>query len=155
MKKIDLGQMIQMLGNLGVILGILLLVYELNQNRQMMEAQTRNSIAETSIGLNMDYANNPEMIDARLKDSAGEALDRREALIVQLRNRALWRHRENISYQNRRGLYEEGEYLAQRRGWIRRLNEDGGTRTFWCSRAIDLSEEFVVEMDGLMSNPCN
>ncbi len=155
MKKIDLGQTIQMLGNFGVILGILLLVYELNQNRQMMEAQTRNSIAEASVGLNMAFANNPEMVDARLKDSAGEALDRRGAFLLQIRNRALWRHRENISYQNRRGLYEEGEYLAQRRSWVRGLDEDGRTRTFWCSRAIDLSEDFVAEMDGLMSNPCN
>ncbi len=45
MKKLDLGQTTLMLGNLGVILGILLLVYELFQNRQTMEAQTRNSIA--------------------------------------------------------------------------------------------------------------
>ena len=45
MKKLDLGQIAHLLGNLGVIVGILLLVYELNQNRSMMPAQTRNSIA--------------------------------------------------------------------------------------------------------------
>ena len=46
MKKIDLGQALQILGTAGVILGIFLLVYELNQNRELMAAEIRNSIAQ-------------------------------------------------------------------------------------------------------------
>ncbi len=51
MKKIDLGQTIGVLANIGVIIGILLLVYELSQNRQMMKAQTRNEIAQSTYEL--------------------------------------------------------------------------------------------------------
>lgn len=46
MKRIDLGQTIGILANLGVLVGILLLVYELAQNREMIRSQTRQSIAE-------------------------------------------------------------------------------------------------------------
>ena len=44
MKKIDLGQSLTILANLGVVVGILLLVYELNQTRQFakMEYSARN-----------------------------------------------------------------------------------------------------------------
>ena len=49
MKKIDLGQTLGIVANVGVIAGILLLAYELNQNRQMMQAQTRNAISETIV----------------------------------------------------------------------------------------------------------
>jgi hypothetical protein len=154
MNKIDLGQVIQMLGNLGVVLGILLLVYELNQNRQMMQAQTRSSIAQATSSLIVEMSSNPAMVDAMLKEAAGETLDRREAFLLDLQNRALWRHRENISYQNRMGLYEEGEYLGQRRGWIRELNTDSRERTDWCSRAVDLSEDFIAELDSLLDEPC-
>jgi len=37
MKKIEFGQAIAVFANIGVLVGILLLAYELNQNRQMMQ----------------------------------------------------------------------------------------------------------------------
>ena len=46
MKRFEVGQALQLLGNFGVIVGILLLVYELNQNRDMMMAQTRNELSQ-------------------------------------------------------------------------------------------------------------
>ena len=44
MKKLDTGQLLGLIANLGVIAGILLLVFELQQNRIMMEAQTRHEL---------------------------------------------------------------------------------------------------------------
>ena len=41
MKKIDVGQIITILANIGVIGGILLLAYELRQNNELMEAEAR------------------------------------------------------------------------------------------------------------------
>ena len=48
MKKIDLGQTITIVANIGVLLGIILLVYELDQNRDMMRAQIRNEISRSA-----------------------------------------------------------------------------------------------------------
>jgi len=39
MKKIDLGQFLSILANFGVIIGILLLVFELNQARQFARVE--------------------------------------------------------------------------------------------------------------------
>ena len=51
MKKVDLGQAITILANVGVIAGILLLAYELNQNQRMMQAQTRSQISDTLVNM--------------------------------------------------------------------------------------------------------
>ena len=40
MKKLDLGQLLQVFGNAAVVLGILLLVYELNQNTRALQSES-------------------------------------------------------------------------------------------------------------------
>jgi len=59
LKKLDVGQTLQLVGNAGVIFGILLLVYELNQNRAMMQAQMRSNISDTLVDILVQQANNP------------------------------------------------------------------------------------------------
>ena len=49
MKKIDLGQLISILANLGVIAGILFLAYEIRQNNQFLAEQTAYSILQNQI----------------------------------------------------------------------------------------------------------
>jgi hypothetical protein len=43
MKKIDVGQMLTLLANFGVIVGLLLLVYELNQAREFAKIEFLSS----------------------------------------------------------------------------------------------------------------
>ncbi len=45
MRKINVGQTVGILANVGVIAGIVFLVFELQQNREMMRAQTRNELS--------------------------------------------------------------------------------------------------------------
>ncbi len=66
MKKIDFGQTLQLFGNVGVVVGILLLVYELNQNRDMMEAQTRHEIAQSIVEQLGEIASNGDLADLTL-----------------------------------------------------------------------------------------
>ena len=47
MEKLDLGQFIGILANLGVILGIALLAIELSQNNELIAAQTRSGRTES------------------------------------------------------------------------------------------------------------
>ena len=79
MKKISLGQTLGILANLGVIAGILLLTYELNQNRQMMQSQTRNAIADTLVHLVSLEATTPEPIETEVKLESGVPLSRADA----------------------------------------------------------------------------
>jgi len=149
LKKIDLGQTLQLLGNAGVIVGILLLVYELNQNRQMMQAQTRNAISETIVDRLLGEADNPDLAAINLKAEAGEIMTALEARRYQLIWQATFRYWENVNYQYRNGLYDDSEYLAHREAW-RQLASDPHVRDLWCERRSRYADEFVAEMDGLL-----
>lgn len=59
MKKIDRGQTISLLANIGVLIGILLLVFELNHNRVVTEAQTRSAITASIIQLSQMSTQTP------------------------------------------------------------------------------------------------
>jgi hypothetical protein len=53
MQKIDLGQMIQILANIGVIAGIVFLAIELRQNSEQLELQSYQSWVAANLELNM------------------------------------------------------------------------------------------------------
>ena len=153
MKKIDLGQTIGIFANLGVLVGILLLVYELNQNRQMMQAQTRSSISDALVDIQIQLAQNPELADIRMKVAAGEPLTDLEARLFRDLQTGYWRYRDNVHYQYRNGLFEEGEYLALREAWRIALNSEL-VRTTWCGRRVRHSPDFAEEIDTLLDEPC-
>ncbi|MGD8339936.1 MAG: hypothetical protein PVH89_04090 [Gammaproteobacteria bacterium] len=74
MKKIDLGQMISILANVGVIAGIVFLGIELRQNNDFLAAQARlgqldATVARIQIGLN-----NPDLADINWRERNGEPL---------------------------------------------------------------------------------
>jgi len=155
MKKIDLGQTVTILANVGVLVGILLLVYELNQNRQMMQAQTRNAVSETLVDMLFQAGLSPQYAAIVAKLGDGEPLTAAETLQYRNVQTAFWRYRENVSYQYRNGLYEESEYFAQREAWRGGLNGDGPQRAYWCDRSSAVvSPEFFAEISELMEQPC-
>ena len=47
MKKIDFGQTVTLIANIGVIGGIMMLAYELQQNNKLMEAAARQAVDKT------------------------------------------------------------------------------------------------------------
>ena len=89
MKKIDLGQTLGTLANLGVIAGIVFLAVELRQNNDLLEAQARESIHERRTGFNLLIATTPELTDIFEKIDSGEALSTSEASRVEAFNRAV------------------------------------------------------------------
>ena len=60
MKIEPLNRWLILAANLGVLAGIILLVFELNQNRAMMRAQIRNEVAVQLIDLMSQVAIDPE-----------------------------------------------------------------------------------------------
>ena len=155
MKNIDLGQTLGLLANVGVIAGIVLLAYELHQNRQMMRAQTRNAISETLIGLLTLPTNSPELNQMLQKRAAGEPLTPLERGLYIGYEGAFWRYRENVSYQYRNGLFDESEYLPQREVWIREINTEADTRELYCGQHSSRSAAFTAEIDAFLERPCD
>ena len=146
MKKIDLGQTIQMLGNLGVVLGILLLVYELNQNRDMMRAQIRNEIA-TSLSGALPAATDAELADALFRSDSGGELTGVEGYRTRLANEILFRYWENAHYQYRQGMYDDIEFLGHESAIAASINGSPRLTRFWCLNREHYSRPFVAFID--------
>ena len=151
MNKIDLRQIIGILANVGVLAGILLLAYELNQNRQMMEAQTRHELSASISDQLLAVAASAEFNNFIYRVETGEPITEEE-------RRRYWgfafarlRTWEDAHYQYRIGLYDEAEFAAQREGWRGFLAQSPGMREFWDQFRETFSPEFAAEIDVLIS----
>ncbi len=151
MKKIDLGQTVGILANLGVLVGILLLAYELNQTRDMTQAQTRNEMSQGLIAIILDLAGDAETASLILRGDNGEELSEVERARYENLTVAQLRYHENVYYQYKSGLYDETEYLAQREGWRNFVFQEIGLVEVFCTMRSGLSPAFVSEVEGLLT----
>ena len=151
MRKIDLGQTAGILANLGVLVGILLLVYELSQTRDMTRAQTRNELSQGLIAIMLDLADDAETAGLILRGDNGEELSEVERARYENLTVAQLRYHENVYYQYKSGLYDETEYLAQREGWRNFVFHTIGLVEVFCTMRSGLSPAFVSEIEGLLT----
>lgn len=86
MKKIEIREVISILANIGVIAGIVFLAFELRQNNDLMASQARATYASMDQTGWSYIIENPELIDALIKDRNGEELTEAE----EFRLSALW-----------------------------------------------------------------
>ena len=83
MKKLNLGQALNTLANIGVIAGILFLALELQQNNELMAADARfNRMTATTESYTIE-ALQPDIAAILIKESAGEALTDLENFRIQ------------------------------------------------------------------------
>ncbi len=151
MKKIELGQTLTILANVGVLAGILLLAFELSQNREMMTAQTRNEISQGAIALLTLAINDVSFQNVIRRGQFGEELSEDEQWQFNGHQQAWYRYWENVHYQYRIGLFDETEFATQKATWARSLSIHPGIVKHWCERKAGFSPEFVTEIDGLLT----
>ena len=137
--------------NIGVLLGIILLVAELNQNSAMVRAQTRNEMSKTLVELLSLTAGNGELARILRRANAGEELTPDERLQFQERQLAMFRYWENVHYQFREGLYDETEFSKQRDAWRAYVNQSQAIADAWCGVRNFVANEFAVEVDKLLA----
>ena len=80
MKKLDLGQAMHILANLGVIAGIVLLAVELNQNNELLRNQARYNVHLARSGELDQLVQMPELLEITIK-----ARERRELTAIEER----------------------------------------------------------------------
>jgi hypothetical protein len=86
MKKIDLGQTISILANIGVIAGIGFLALEVRQNNELMSGEARRSRTESSESAFRTIAENADFAEIFVKAGQGEEL----SAVEEQRFRAFW-----------------------------------------------------------------
>ena len=141
--------------NVGVLIGLLLLVVELRQNQEMMRAQTRHDLSMGIIEVLLSPANNEQLSNVMYRANIGGELTPEEQFQYILRTNALFRYWENVHYQYRVGLYDEIEFAKQRDAWEASLVYSIGMRTYWCNVRTLYSPEFMAEVDAIIpSDTC-
>ena len=136
--------------NIGVLIGLLLLVVELNQNHEMMRSQTRHDMSMGIVDLLQTPANNEQLASVMYRAAIGDALTPEERFQFNMRTNALFRYWEDVHYQYRVGLYDEVEFSKQRDAWQNSIEKNAGMRVYWCEVRQLYSPEFMTEMDSIM-----
>ncbi len=83
MKKLDIGQTVGVLANIGVIAGIIFLAVELQQNNQLLAAQTRTTRMEVRKESTNRYLENPELVRLLFKRRHDEPLTEEENFLLE------------------------------------------------------------------------
>lgn len=137
--------------NLGVLVGLLLLVVELDQNRDVMRAQTRHDLSTAIVEHLLAIVENPQLASVMRRGDAGEDLSPDEWYQYHVRSRALFRYWENVHYQYRAGLYDEVEFASHRDAWAAYLGGSSAPVSVWCEIRGEFSPGFRGELDGVLS----
>jgi hypothetical protein len=152
MKKIDLGQAVTILANIGVIAGIVFLVIEIRQNTTATQLMASESHMTGIIGQNDLIVANPQLAEVLSRAIAGEDLS----------------PAENIQVTNLMGsrlLAWQNTYLQYSRDAIPQDVMDGFDQMmldwmdgfalfieYWESRTQRFSPEFVAHVRSVLSN---
>jgi hypothetical protein len=150
MKKIDLGQTLGTVANFGVVVGIILLVFELSQNRDMMQAQIRNEIATSLSGVLTPSVTDGELVERLTRTEDGEELTDSEEYRVFLQSELIFRYWENVHYQYRKELYDESEWAGHRGAIESSVTSRLRFQQYWCLTRSNYSAEFRDFIDELL-----
>jgi hypothetical protein len=139
----------------GAIIGLLLVVVQLQQTREMMRAQMRHDLAVGIVELLNSAAANNQLANVMRRGGADEALNADERYQFRTRNNALFRYWEDVHYQYRQGLYDEEEFSKHIEAWRAYLAASKGAVSYWCEVRLLYSPKFAAQMDALLpSHKC-
>lgn len=129
MKKIDLGQTITIVANLGVIAGIILLAFELQQNNDLLEAQARASRAQVRIDAYDIGASNSDLVRTGIKEQNGETLTEYDRAILQSAARAMLTRWQYAYGEWQAGLLGDDDVPVE--DWKRAFNGGLSAQQVW------------------------
>ncbi len=148
MKKLDLGQTVGILANIGVIAGIVFLGLELRQNNELLETEARQGLMQNRLDANRAWAADENMMQLRLKAHDGEQLTqvdqwRLEADFAGLVAAIEWEYEQ---FQSGRVSYIPID------GWRAVLNRWSYFQSMWLKTRNRFSPEFARFMDEELLN---
>jgi hypothetical protein len=142
-------QWIALAANGGTIIGLLMVIMQLQQNRTLMRAQVRHELATTIVDLLNSSASNSQLASVLRRAALGEQLTEDEQFQFQLRSNALLRYWEDVHYQYRLGLYDGIEYERQKAAWKATFANSVAFVHYWSEVRALYSPSFASEIDGL------
>lgn len=104
MNKIDLGQALTILANIGVIAGIIFLGLELRQNRDLARAQMQNDLTSATQEIYRSDINGP-IADILARNRSGDPLTEADRMRLNIWQSMWLAHTSNMFFQFQQGLY--------------------------------------------------
>ena len=138
MKKLDLGQSITILANVGVIAGIIFLAVELRQNNEFMAAEARFNRLSIHTSSGTLIVENPDLVEIWMRARNGDELTPGENFRLQT---FIFR-----IFQNMNWTYLEAFEDIPLETWRKTLS-DTYARDHWVTSKDELNSEFVQFME--------
>ena len=107
MKKLDLGQTVTILANVGIIAGIVFLGIELQQNNALLGAQARATRAQVRMDGTDLLVSTPELMRAFAREQSGESLSELDQMYLNYAALGTFVRWEYVYGEFREGLIEE------------------------------------------------
>lgn len=145
MKKMDLGQTIGILANLGVVAGIVFLAVEIQQNNELLRTEARYHMLTNMTESLRDSYTNEAVKSGWIKVDAGEEVTAEERFALLRYNHAKFRRLEWEYQQYLEGLIDDANLPVQ--GWIIMLRTDPLMAEAWQKFNARYSENFRLFME--------
>ena len=136
-----------LLANFGVLLGIVVLVYEIRQNTVATELEVAATFESTLAEAELFIAGDPDFAELLAKGIDGENISRVDQLRLTAFYRRILRSWQFIHYQYLTGALEEYLWLGQREGLRHTFLADQGLRESWRANKGRYSDQFNALID--------
>ena len=144
MKKLDIGQTLGILANVGVIAGIVFLGFELRQNNSFLAAQARSQLTANRISA-VEMTLVPENLSVISKAQNGEELTQEETLRLSFIGTGLFVRWEAEYKELAAGMYTTADVPLE--GYRQSFSSFPGLRDEWQTRKRTADPGFVQFME--------
>jgi len=149
MQKIDIGRAVQTTANVGVIVGILILVVEINQNTAAIYAQTSQSRADAALTEAESLYNSEFLPEIFVAIQHKQPLTEVQTFRYQEWLRAFHRIQDNFLQQHRQGLLGDEILRSARQGIAMTFAEDEIARQNWAATKGAYSDDYIAFVDAI------
>jgi len=137
-----INRWLALLGNLGVVLGIIFLGVELQNNTRATEAQTRDSITAKLMDWQMAIATNFDVAELWREGNRGWLPEPNQRTAYSQLVQSSFRLWENEYYQYQIGLYSDAEIQPRIDRWQSSLSRWPGMAGLWCQNNYSFAADF-------------
>lgn len=146
----DLGSIGEFVASVGVVISLVYLAVQTRSNTKAIKAQTRSSITDQVLSIQLNMFNNDLYQTAFQKYLQKEALDLAEQAILEREALLFFKHMENAQFQFDSGLYDVDEYNAQKAIWVKRFSRHSFWRDSWDFHKDTMSPRLVSEVQPIV-----
>jgi len=147
-----LNKWLTLTANIGVVIGLVLLLMELRQNTEMMRAQITHSRSETAQSENQAVFNSDHIPAIIAKIRSGGEIPEVELIRYEFYFRSVNRNQDNVLWQYREGFLGENVPHSIRAFVIAEIDSSAISRGIWERTKTAYSPEYASFVDSVLKD---